>query len=44
MAMPLAPTHGDDESCRRPADDEDEDGAEMVRPFAALRAQMENDN
>lgn len=43
MALPLAAVHGEDGDCRRP-----EEAAakrpDTVRPFASLKAQMENDN
>ena len=43
MAMPLAAMHDDKDGCHGP--DVDDDGAEeKVRPFAALKAQMERNN
>ena len=42
MAMPLAAMHKD-ESCHGP-DAEDSGAGEKVRPFAALKAQMDNEN
>jgi uncharacterized protein len=43
MAVPLAVLHENDESCRRPAEAA-EQGRDTIRPFAALKAQMEQDN
>jgi uncharacterized protein len=43
MALPLAATHSDSNTCR-PPDEEKSGDKEMVRPFAALKAQMDRDN
>jgi uncharacterized metal-binding protein YceD (DUF177 family) len=43
MAVPLAVLHEDDETCRAP-DKVVEERRDTIRPFAALKAQMEKDN
>ena len=43
MAVPLAVLHEDDETCR-PPDEVGKKGRDTIRPFAALKAQMEKDN
>ncbi len=43
MALPLAVRHVDDAVCREP-DLPDEEPGEMIRPFADLRSQMEQDD
>jgi uncharacterized protein len=43
MAVPLAVLHEDDETCRAP-DKAVEERRDTIRPFAALKAQMEKDN
>jgi uncharacterized metal-binding protein YceD (DUF177 family) len=43
MAVPLAVVHEDDETCMAPDDVVDE-GRDTIRPFAALKSQMEKDN
>ena len=43
MAMPLAATHIDDAVCHEPEAIE-EDSGDRIRPFAALKSQMENDD
>ncbi len=43
MAMPLAVLHEDSETCMAPDDVVDE-GRDTIRPFAALKSQMEKDN
>jgi DUF177 domain-containing protein len=43
MAMPLAAMHEDSDTCPG-ADVEDGGAGEKIRPFAALKVQMENDN
>ena len=43
MALPLAATHSDSNTCR-PSGEENSGETEKVRPFAALKAQMDKDN
>jgi uncharacterized protein len=43
MAMPLAAMHIDSETCR-PSDTIEQSPGEKLRPFAALKSQMEQDN
>ena len=43
MAVPLAALHEDNETCMAPDDVVDE-GSDTIRPFAALKSQMEKDN
>ena len=43
MAMPLAAMHDEEDGCHGP-DAADAGAGEKIRPFAALKAQMENDN
>ena len=43
MAVPLTVLHEDDETCTAP-DEVVEEGRDTIRPFAALKAQMEKDN
>ena len=43
MALPLAARHVDDAACRA-TDGPDEEPGEMTRPFAGLKAQMEQDD
>jgi uncharacterized protein len=43
MAMPLAAMHEEEDGCHGP-DAVDAGAGEKIRPFAALKAQMENDN
>jgi uncharacterized protein len=43
MAVPLAVLHEDDETCKAP-DEVGDKGKDTIRPFADLKAQMENDN
>ena len=43
MGVPLAVLHTEDENCKAP-DDVVEEGKDTIRPFAALKSQMERDN
>ena len=43
MALPLAALHENDENCSRPAEAADQ-RRDTIRPFAALKSQMEQDN
>ena len=43
MVVPLAVLHEDDENCSRPAET-GEESRDTIRPFAALKSQMEQDN
>ena len=43
MTMPLAAMHVDSKACAAPGKDEEVPG-DRIRPFAALKSQMENDN
>ncbi len=43
MAVPLAVLHEDDETCKGP-EDVVEESRDTIRPFAALKSQMETDN
>jgi len=43
MAMPLVALHDEEDGCHGP-DAADAGAGEKIRPFAALKAQMENDN
>lgn len=43
MAMPLAAMHVDSDACREPESRQPE-ASETIRPFAALRAQMDKEN
>ncbi len=43
MAVPLAVLHEDDETCKGP-EEVVEERRDTIRPFAALKAQMEQDN
>ena len=43
MAVPLAALHEDEETCKAP-DEVVEDSRDTIRPFAALKSQMETDN
>ena len=43
MALPLAALHETGEACRE-VDKEESGDADMIRPFAALKSQMEQDN
>ncbi len=42
MALPFAPVHDSAENCAAPVETVSSEGADIVRPFADLRAKMEN--